>query len=325
MRISVLGPLEISDDAGRPVAVSRRLHRSMLMLLLLQAGQPCSTRSLVAALWGDEPPRSPDVSLRSCVYGIRKVLPDAGRLRTHPSGYLFAVRPGELDLDDFRRFAGRGREALDRGNPKAAATLLSQAVSLWREPPLADLSAGPAKQRLLDQRRQAQDALIDARLALGEHRQVLPELRSAVAADPLREHAWAQLITALYRSGARADALATFGRLRMMLISNYGIDPGPELQELHRRVLADDPALMITAEPERAVATGRTAELECLLCQLSGEGMAATVVTGMLDVGKPAPELVHLHQVTAHLHQAAAHLHRAASLLHQDSSGCATS
>jgi hypothetical protein len=105
------------------------------------------------------------------------------------------------------------------------------------------------KDKLLDQRKEAQDALMDARLALGRHRQVLSELRSVVTADPLREHAWAQLMLALYRCGARAEALAAFGRLRMTLVTTYGIEPGPELQDLHRKVLADDPVLMPQLQP----------------------------------------------------------------------------
>jgi len=255
LRFSILGPLEISDDAGRPIAVTRPLHRSALALLLLTAGQPSSASRLIAGLWGDEPLLRPDVSLRSCVYGIRKILPDAGRLITRPSGYLLAVAPGELDLDDFLDLTRRGRDALDAGNPRTATALLGQAISLWREPPLADLPAVPARQGLLDQRNEAREALTDARLAVGEHRQVLAELRTVVAADPLQEHAWAQLITALYRSGARAEALAAFGRLRLTLISAHGIDPGPELQDLHRRILADDPTLMITGPaPEISLA-----------------------------------------------------------------------
>ena len=248
MRFRILGPLEITDDTGRHVAVTRRLHRSALALLLLNAGQPCSARSLATGLWADNPPVSPDVSLRSCIYGIRKILADAGRLQTHPSGYLITAGPGELDLDDFRDLARRGREALDAGNARLAATLLSQAVELWRDPPLADLPAVLARERLLGQRKDTQDALTDARLALGEHRQMLTDLRAVVAADPLHEHGWAQLITALYRSGARTEALAAFGRVRMTLISEYGIDPGPELQELHERVLADNPGLILRSD-----------------------------------------------------------------------------
>jgi len=320
VRFRILGPLDISDDADRHVAFSRRLHRSALSLLLLNAGQPCSVTSLAAGLWGDEPPLSPEVSLRSCIYGIRKALPDASRLRTHPAGYLISVRPGELDLDEFHDLASRGRDALDGGNARAAAALLSQSLSLWREPPLADLPAVPARERLLDQRKETQDALNDARLALGEHRQVLAELRGVVAADPLHEHAWAQLIIALYRSGARAEALGAFGRLRVTLISAHGIDPGPELQDLHRRVLADDPALMVTAAPEPAEAgsaspdpwqpacqlpapaadfTGRATELECVLKRLSGPRPAVTVITGMLGVGKTALAILAAHLASA--------------------------
>jgi DNA-binding SARP family transcriptional activator len=252
MRFSILGPLEVRDDAGNAVTFTRRLHRSALTLLLLNAGQPWSSASMVSAIWGQEPPLSPECSLRSCVYGIRKVLPDPARLRTHPSGYLIIAGPGELDADDFRDMAERGRDALDAGQPKEAAALLGRALGQWREPPLDDVPAVPAKDQLIGLRQEARDALIDARLALGEHRQVLSDLRAAVAAEPLREHSWAQLMTALYRSGARAEALAAFGRLRMALVSAYGIDPGPELQDLHRRILADDPALTLPAEPRAA-------------------------------------------------------------------------
>jgi DNA-binding SARP family transcriptional activator len=255
MRFSILGPLEVRADDGRPVPVTRPLHRSALALLLLNAGQPCSSASLAAGLWGDEPPNSPDISLRSCVYGIRKLLAASGRVRTCNSAYLITVGAGELDLHEFRDLATRGQAALDAGDPRAAAAMLTQALSLWREPPLADVPAVPNRERLLQQCGQTRGALVDARLAIGEHRQLLAELRSAVAADPLREHAWAQLIVGLYRSGARTEALAAFGRLRVMLIREYGMEPGPELEELHRQVLADDPALMITKVPPQADAT----------------------------------------------------------------------
>ncbi|HUJ07859.1 MAG TPA: AfsR/SARP family transcriptional regulator, partial [Streptosporangiaceae bacterium] len=208
MRFNILGPLQIIDDDSRPVTVSRRLHRCTVATLLLNAGQPCSTSDLISVLWGDEPPLSPDVSLRSCIYGIRKLLPDHGRLRTHPAGYLIAAGPDELDLHGFQDLAGQGRAALDAGDPRAAAGVLADALDLWREPALADLPACTGRDRLLDQRKEVAETLVDARLALGWHRQVLAELREVVAADPFREHAWAQLITALYRSGARAEALA---------------------------------------------------------------------------------------------------------------------
>jgi DNA-binding SARP family transcriptional activator len=313
MRFKILGPLEIRDDNENLVPVTRRMHRFALALLLLHAGQPCSVSWLTTALWGDSPSLGPEVSLRTCVYEIRKLLPDRQRLVTHPSGYLLRVDPGELDVHSFRELAGRGRDALDAGNALDAATALAQALEWWRDPPVADVPDVHEKDKLLDQRREAQDALMDARLALGRHRQVLAEIRSIAAADPLREHTWAQLMTAQYRCGARAEALGTFGRLRMTLVTNYGIEPGPELQELHRRVLADDPVLLTGFEtspvnlpsptghpgkPARggwpvcqlpasvADFTGRAAELDELITRLPAEGMAITVVTGMPGIGK---------------------------------------
>jgi L-glyceraldehyde 3-phosphate reductase len=305
MRFNILGPLEITGDDGSPVVVSRRLHRCALATLLLNAGHPCTSENLIGALWSEDPPVTPEVSLRSCVYGVRKLLPDASRLRTHPSGYLIEVRPGELDAAEFDDLARSGREALDRGDPGTAARLLAAALGLWREPPLADVPVPVDRERLLDHRQAVTDALTDARLAMGQHRQVLAELRSSVADQPLREHAWAQLITALYRSGARAEALTAFSQVRMALVSTYGIEPGPELQELHRQVLADDPALISGSQPPMPAAgrpwlapgqlpasvadfTGREAELTRLLGRLNGEGMAVTVLTGMLGTGKTA-------------------------------------
>ncbi|HET7014779.1 MAG TPA: BTAD domain-containing putative transcriptional regulator [Streptosporangiaceae bacterium] len=283
MRFRILGPLEVWDDDEQPVTLSRRLHRSTLSLLLLNAGQPCSINSLVAALWPDTPPLSPEVSLRSCIYGIRKLLPDSQRVQTHPSGYLIQVKPGELDLHSFRDLVVSGRDALDSGNALEGATMLAQALELWRDPPVADLPDIHEKDKLIDQRREAQDALIDANLAVGRHRQVLSELRSVVSADPLREHAWAQLMLALYRCGARAEALAAFGRLRMTLVTTYGIEPGPELQELHRQVLADDPALMPRSQFTRP-ATGSAPG--------AAELVTATVTPVLTPTVTPAAGLV---------------------------------
>jgi DNA-binding SARP family transcriptional activator len=94
-------------------------------------------------------------------------------------------------------------------------------LDLWREPPLADLPPAPEVEaevaRLLEQRRAAESDLVGARLALGHHQQILPDLRKAVTRDPLSEHSWAQLMLASYRSRGRAAALAVYGQARGVL------------------------------------------------------------------------------------------------------------
>src|ERR687891_305904 len=63
------------------------------------------------------------------------------------------------------------------------------------------------------------------------------------AAERLRERFWAQLMLALYRSGRQAEALDAYRRARQTLVSQLGIEPGPELREFERRILAHDPTL----------------------------------------------------------------------------------
>ncbi len=153
---------------------------------------------------------------------------------------------------------------------------------------------------LQDQRRDARDWLIDARLGLGQHREVLAELLEIVTEDPLRERSWAQLMLARYRSGLKREALDAYSRARHALVTELGVDPGPELLDLHRLVLADDPSLagqaptvvsaaagpvpswrpvrQLPADP--ADFTGRRAQTEALASRLASAGMPVTVLWG---------------------------------------------
>lgn len=248
MRFSVLGPLLAQADDGSPLVLGRPSQRSTLAVLLLHAARPPTRALLIDALWGDAPPADADTALRVRMSDLRRALGDCRRLVTHPSGYRLIVNPGELDSATFGRLASFGRAALDAGEPAAAARLLSQAASLWRDPPLADLPDTPhtglIRTALLEQRRDAQEWLIDARLALGLHRGALAEIRACIAADPLAEHPHVQLMLALYRSGQKAAALAAYTRLRDLTVREFGQDPGPEARALLGQMLADSPELM---------------------------------------------------------------------------------
>ncbi len=82
-----------------------------------------------------------------------------------------------------------------------------------------------------------------ARLRLGDPAAVVGDLEAAVAAHGYREGLWELLITALYRAGRQADALAAYQRVRSLLADELGLEPGPRLQQLERQILHHDPAL----------------------------------------------------------------------------------
>jgi pimeloyl-ACP methyl ester carboxylesterase len=81
---------------------------------------------------------------------------------------------------------------------------------------------------------------MDALLGGGRHGEVIAELEKLTAAHPLRERFWSQRMLALYRCGRQADALRAYRELRIILVGQLGIEPGPELRELEARILRQD-------------------------------------------------------------------------------------
>lgn len=66
---------------------------------------------------------------------------------------------------------------------------------------------------------------------------MIGELRALVAMHPLDEWLHGQLIRVLDRSGRRSDALIAYHQLRSTLEEELGLDPSPEIQEIHRQLL----------------------------------------------------------------------------------------
>jgi DNA-binding SARP family transcriptional activator/tetratricopeptide (TPR) repeat protein len=240
----ILGPLEVASDDGL-VEVRGAKCRALLALLLVRANHVVSAGRLVEDLWDGTPPESAAATLQTYVSQLRKSLPPES-LVTRPAGYVLEVAPTDVD-------APRFEHALDEvfGCEDAAAdwiaARLGAALAWWRGPALADFEgaawAQPEAARLEGLRLAAIERFTDARLALGQHAALVPELESLVAQHPLREHLWAQLMLALYRSDRQADALRTYGRLRRHLGEELGIEPSKELVSLEEAILLQRPEL----------------------------------------------------------------------------------
>ena len=253
LQFRILGPLEVWRD-GAVVDVGARKQRAVLALLLLNANRVVPTERLIDELWGDTPPETARSALQVYVAALRKALGGEGSaLRTSAPGYVLDVEPGALDLD---RFIALRAEAQAAGDEERRSELLREALELWRDTPLADLSTEPfaatAVARLEEQRLEVLEQRIDADLALGRHASLVPELEALVAEQPYRERLRAQLMLALYRSGRQADALRAYQTARRTLGDELGLEPGPELRELEAAILRHDARLSLDGSVESA-------------------------------------------------------------------------
>jgi predicted ATPase/DNA-binding SARP family transcriptional activator len=257
MEFRLLGPLEVLRDHV-PVRIAAGKQRALLALLLLNANRTVSREQLIDSLWGEDVPDSAQKMVQIQVSQLRKALPEP-RVHTRQPGYLLEVREEELDLALFERAAADGRRALAQGDPETATERLGDALALWRGPALAECSEPFARHegaRLEELRLAAVELRIEAELALGHHQDVVGELETLIAQQPLRERLRSQHILALYRSGRHAEALASYQTFRRTLSEELGIEPSASLRELERQMLQQDPSLEI-AHPSHVTAARR--------------------------------------------------------------------
>jgi len=265
MRFRVLGPVEVAADERR-LTLGSASQRLILAVLLAARGEVVSADRLIDAVWGERPPASARKSLHSHVSRLRRVLatrsgPDlaaaterTGAVATAPTGYHADLRGHELDAERFESLIGGARRQL-AGDPQQAVDQLDDALALWRGPAFGEYASHPEVRaeavRLTELRSSAAADRVEARLALGEHREVVAELQATVAAEPLAERAHGLLMLALYRGGRQADALAVYRDLQRRLAEEVGVDPSPEVAKLHQRILRQDAELV--ARPPRTL------------------------------------------------------------------------
>jgi len=321
VNFGVLGPVQVRT--GGELVVLPVKPRTLLAVLVLDAGRMASRDRLMAALWPVSPPPSAVRVLRTYVSAVRQSLrlsgPELPRLVAVGGGYRLDVAPADVDQLVFTGLAARGRQVLADGDAATALLLLDQALDLWRGDPAEDVTvdsktglicAGLSERRLL-----AEEDRSQAGLLLGRGAELVAGLRALTAAHPLRERLWGQLMSALNQTGQQAAALAAYQQVRALLAADPGVEPGPVLRELHQQILAGEvsavpqPAVRVVPAPvlrqlpsDTSCFTGRAAELGSLDGAL-GTSMArtpqVTVVTGTAGVGKTALAIRWAHQVAS--------------------------
>jgi tetratricopeptide (TPR) repeat protein/DNA-binding SARP family transcriptional activator len=325
LRVELFG--EVRAWRGADVAqLGPAQRRAVFALLVLSGGRPVSRDALVSALWGDDPPRQAANVIQVHVMRLRLAL-DPGRVARAPSevlarsgdGYLLRLAADQVDVLRFRQLVAVAREAHRSGDYEACCAAAEEALRLWQAPPAADLpllAGHPLVAVLADERWAVVAWFADAALGRGTPGDALAVVEEAVLARPLDEplHGW--LIRLYAALGRRVDALTCYEQLRHRLVDELGVDPTPQLRELHQAVLREeDPrpaAVSRTAPPPAGPAqqvprqlpaaaqlfTGRLVELADLNKIHDASTVVITAIDGMAGVGKTALAVQAAHAMT---------------------------
>ncbi|WP_217369617.1 BTAD domain-containing putative transcriptional regulator [Nonomuraea antri] len=262
----MLGPLKVWRD-GEELDLGWARQQAVLAVLVLEMNRPVSIATLIDAVWDHDPPRNARSTVQTYVSRLRRVLQPDGTSDSHPrvlvhsdAGYQVCGDPADLDTAGFERHLTSAQEQYAGEDLEAAAREVEAALALWRGEPLGGLR-GPRveaeRRRLLERHCFARELRATISLERCQYTAAIADLTRLIGEFPLQERLRGLLMLALYRSGRQADALVAFHDIRELLAAELGIDPGPELRDLHERILRAEPEL---AEPAPAPARPRAVE-----------------------------------------------------------------
>ncbi|WP_063061592.1 BTAD domain-containing putative transcriptional regulator [Nocardia sienata] len=238
MQIALLGPLDIRADDGGSIEVPGVRLRALLIALALETGRPVPRTTLVDWIWGEQPPADAANALQALVSRLRRLLP-GGSLEGQAGGYRLTVRPGAVDAVRFEQLLDEARG----GDDAQRARLLREALGLWRGAPMQDVevrdneAVDAVLTRLEGLRLAATEDLYESETRLGRAAEQVSELTELVARYPVRERLVAALMRALGAAGRGSEALVVYQDAREALADTLGVDPSPELSELHVALL----------------------------------------------------------------------------------------
>jgi hypothetical protein len=148
------------------------------------------------------------------------------------------VDPETVDVHRFSRLAS---EAGSSGlSEERRCELAGRALTEFAAVPLSDLTcqwADRVREHLVRRRRDMLRLHATLKIRLGGAASVVDSLRAALVDEPLAEDLIGMLMSSLYFSGRRAEALELFARTRASIAAELGVEPGPELSRTHEEIL----------------------------------------------------------------------------------------
>jgi len=280
--LAVLGPLEVRHD-GEQLSLPSGKTTEVLARLALDAGHLVRADRIIEDLWGGA--ATGRNTLQSKVSQLRRALREPGLVTSGNGGYTLNLDPDRVDASCVVRLASSATAARRTGDAAAALEASTEGLSLFRGEVLVDAGDGewvlPHRARLEEVRLGLLEDQLAARVDLGLGGEVIGELEALLSRYPLREGLWCCLITALYRMGRQAHALAAYARVRELLVDELGVDPGPTLRDLEVQILQQSRALdPVGGRP--AVLAGPVGNIPALSSSLVGREAEVSAVNELL-------------------------------------------
>ncbi len=220
-------------------------RRSVLATLALRAGEVVSVERIVDAVWDEAPPATARNTVQAHVAALRKFMGVPDCLVSRAPGYVLSLPESGTDLTVVQGLLVKAEKTM---TPAERLPLLRQALTYWRGTALADVVESPylshQASSLEELKTATQENCLTDHLRLGQHQKVIPELDFLCSANPFRERLVRLLMTALFRDGRAADALAAYRRLSELLREELGILPALRTTTLHGKIQRGDVSLL---------------------------------------------------------------------------------
>jgi predicted ATPase/DNA-binding SARP family transcriptional activator len=286
--ISVVGTVQVRRD-GDIIAVPSGKTMELLVRLALEPGQAVRSDLLIEDLWGDESIHTTRNTLQSKVTRLRRALADPTVLVAIDGGYLLNVAPENIDACNVLAAVVTAHALFRSGDHQKVAEHCSIALKAFHGEILAGAGnrdwVATHRARFEAARSQLTEIGLAARAELAEPGDLIGDIEIALLSDPYHEELWRLLITALYRSGRQAAALAAFQRVRRLLTDDLGLNPGSVLVALEQQILSQDPGLELQREQREPTAKQPAAfgNLPALGAELVGREQEIDMLSTLLQ------------------------------------------